>query len=326
MKLNNKGFAFSTMLYGALSLIIVVLLLVFNLLKSNNNETYYYSSIIEENLNKCIEEEIALENCYSSGINNCDTTSYYACIGFKNNTVVEGIRALEFFKDKVVSTGNGLYELSNGNLIFKGTSVNNYIQYSGDVWRIVSIEADGALKIAYTKYGKSLKWDADGSDEWKNSSLNNELNNIFYNTLQNNSIIDERVWKIGRIYDVVTTIDEMLEQEKQVIYSSADGAGAVGLLNASDYINASLNLSCSTDVLNSTSCSSWLSSYGGWVLNASNLIDGEQASAYYFRVGNKLTKKVVTEADNVIPVIYLKSSVKIISGDGTSSNPYVLER
>ena len=326
MRLNNKGFAFSTMLYGALSLIIVILLLVFNLLKSNNDETYYYSSIIEENLNKCVEEEIALENCYSSGNNNCDTTAYYACIGVKNNTIVEGVRLIEFLKDKVVTTGNGLYEDSNGDLIFRGTSVNNYVQYSGDVWRIVEVEASGIVKIAYTKYGKSLKWDAEGNSEWKNSSLNNELNNVFYNSLQNNSIIDQKPWKIGRIYDVVTTLDELIDQESQVLDSSTDGAGPVGLLNASDYIRASLNLACSSDVLNSTSCSSWLSSYGGWVLNASNLSEGEQAEAYYFKIGDKLTKKEITETDNVIPVVYLKSSIKIISGDGTSSNPYILER
>ncbi len=322
MKLNNKGFAFSTMLYGALSLIIVVLLLVFNLLKNNTDETYYYSSIIEENLNKCVEEEIALENCYSSGSANCDTTSYYACLGIKNNSVVESVRVIDLLKDKVVSSGNGLYEDSDGNLIFRGTTVNNYIQYSGDVWRIVEIEVNGSVKIAYTKYGKSLKWDVDDSSEWKVSSLNNELNNTFYATLQNNTLIEQKNWRIGRIYDEASTLDELIFQESQVLYSNS----LIGLLNASDYVKASLDASCKNDVLNSTSCTSWLSSYGGWVINASSTSEEESAKAYYFKIGDKLSKKNVSDNENVIPVLYLKSTVRIVSGDGTLSNPYMLER
>lgn len=324
MKINDKGFAFSTMLYGVLSLIIIVLILVFSLLKHTNDETYYYSSIIEENLNKCVEEEVALENCYTSNSSSCDTTSYYACLGINNSsTTVESIRAFDFLKDKTVSSGNGIYIADNGNLVFKGLNVNNYIQYSGDIWRIIEVEANGALKIAYTNYGKTLKWDANGSGEWKGSSLENELNNNFYLTLNNNSIIDKRDWNIGRIYDVAKTLTELIEQEELVKYN--DNNILVGIPNASDYVKASLNSSCSDDVLNSVNCNSWLSSYGGWLINSSYK-EAEEEMAYYFATGNKLLKKNVTEEEKVIPVIYLKSNVKIKGGDGTISNPYILER
>lgn len=85
-------------------------------------------------------------------------------------------------------------------------------------------------------------------------------------------------------------------------------------------------LPCKNDVLNSTSCTSWLSSYGGWVINASSTSEEESAKAYYFKIGDKLSKKNVSDNENVIPVLYLKSTVRIVSGDGTLSNPYMLER
>ena len=77
---NNKGFAFSTMLYGIFAVILVVLSLIFVLLKSTNDESYYYASKIEEELDECIMEEVALENCYAQS-SSCDTRSYYACLG-----------------------------------------------------------------------------------------------------------------------------------------------------------------------------------------------------------------------------------------------------
>lgn len=80
ININNKGFAFSTMLYGVFAVILVILSLIFMLLKSTNDESYYYASKIEEELDQCILEEVALENCFAQS-NSCDTRQYYACLG-----------------------------------------------------------------------------------------------------------------------------------------------------------------------------------------------------------------------------------------------------
>ena len=48
----------------------------------------------------------------------------------------------------VASSGDGLYYDENtGEYYFKGTNPNNYIEFSGDVWRIMSISPQGNLKI-----------------------------------------------------------------------------------------------------------------------------------------------------------------------------------
>ena len=126
--LNKKGFAFSTMLYGVLSLIMIVLLLLFGVLQSSDQETEYYTSVIEKNMNKCVNEEIALENCYTLGTSFCNTASYYSCLGIVKNGEVNAVRLSEFLKDKVVTSGNGLYKDEAGEMIHKGTEVNNYIR------------------------------------------------------------------------------------------------------------------------------------------------------------------------------------------------------
>ena len=56
-------------------------------MKYYNDENYYYSSEVEIKLSDCVFEEIALENCYSSG-GTCDPTAYYSCMGFENGDYV----------------------------------------------------------------------------------------------------------------------------------------------------------------------------------------------------------------------------------------------
>ena len=45
-----------------------------------------------------------------------------------------------------LNTGDGLYNY-NSKYYFSGASVNNYVMYNDEVWRIVSIEEDGGIKI-----------------------------------------------------------------------------------------------------------------------------------------------------------------------------------
>lgn len=333
MKLDNKGFAFSTMLYGVLAVIVVVLTLVFSILKSTKDETFYYSSVIEETLNKCIEEEIALENCYTSGINNCDPTTYYACLGIAGTETNNGLIIAEHLKKDIVTTGNGLYQdsIDTKRYVYRGTDVNNYISYSGLLWRIIGIEADGSVKLIYPTYTGMVEWDINDKDDWEGSSINNYLNNIFYSTLSDTSKLNKKIWRTGRIYDigtdVSTSILELLFQENTTEYVGATGnLGYIGLLNASDFIRASLDSDCHNNVLNSTTCASWLSPYKSWIINPSgNLAEDEGSQIAYYFDNNKLSSKVVTEKYNIAPVIFLNRTSVIVSGNGSLNDPFILK-
>lgn len=330
MKLNNKGFAFSTMLYGVLSLIIIVLMLVFSLLKSTKDETSYFSSEIEDNLNKCVFEEVALENCYTSG-SGCDATSYYACLGISGSTTgsTGGFIVAEKLKENVVTTGDGLYQdsVDAKRYVYRGSNVNNYVKYSGLIWRVVSIEADGSLKVVFPGYANTLQWDNTNKEDWGSSSLNNYLNNTFYASLSDTSGLVRKIWHTGRIYNTGTmTLLEISEQENRDEYSGTTGTeGMVGVLSSSDFIKASLSTTCSDDVMNSTTCASWLSVYKSWLINSNGDIAAENTQqAYYFNNDNKLSTTTVDSELNVLPTVFLKRTLVITTGDGTESNPYIV--
>ena len=100
--------------------------------------------------------------------------------------------------------------------------------------------------------------------------------------------------------------------------------GKVGLMSAADYGYASTSCTDSTNMNGSTDCknNNWIynSSYYQWTITP--------LSDYSNYVWNVNTSGLVYNYAHftlgVRPVLYLKSSVKITGGTGTSSDPYKL--
>lgn len=344
MKLNNKGFAFSTMLYGILTMMILTLMLIFGLMKYFKDESYYYSSEVEYNLNNCVFEEIALENCYSSG-GVCDPTAYYSCMGLDTDEYILETTLASIIREKAVTTGDGLYidDYSEGRYVFRGNSVNNYIKYSGLDWRIVSVEVDGSMKLMYPGYTEKLAWDVDGYDEWKDSSLNNYLMNDFSLKIADSSGFLQNVgWNVGWVYDTynkhvggncssndpLESTSIICEEKYSVFLGSKKGEGIIGLLNVSDYYNASSNDTCRNDAFGGHSCTNWLSSYPTWLINPkgdATVTNVPADHAYCIDASGNVTTSSLYDALNVVPVVYLDSMI-YVSGDGTLGNPYTVKQ
>lgn len=58
MKLNNKGFAISTVLYGLLALVILIIMLIFQVMRTSNNNSKALGQSITEELNDCRKERV----------------------------------------------------------------------------------------------------------------------------------------------------------------------------------------------------------------------------------------------------------------------------
>ncbi len=58
MKLNNKGFAISTALYGLLTLFIIILMIIFQILRGGSNNSKDVSEDIQKQLDSNREQRI----------------------------------------------------------------------------------------------------------------------------------------------------------------------------------------------------------------------------------------------------------------------------
>lgn len=78
MKLNNKGFAISTVLYGLLALVILIIMLIFQVMRTSNNNSKALGQSITEELNACRNQRINYQTCadskceeYNNDLNEC---------------------------------------------------------------------------------------------------------------------------------------------------------------------------------------------------------------------------------------------------------------
>ena len=201
-----------------------------------------------------------------------------------------------------------------------------------------------------------------GVNDWSKADLMTELNTLYYNSTSgtcyngiNNasttcnftstgldstaiSMIDDAVYHLGgsSSYSGLYADDYYNAERGTTVYSCStdDGAcprattwtGKIGLMYPSDYAYA-VDLSlCTKDGYNygNSTCKS-----NDWLLYSSSQWTIMPASsdayiAFYVYSTGRVYNDLVNLAYAARPVLYLKSDVTIVGGEGTSSNPYQL--
>lgn len=187
--------------------------------------------------------------------------------------------------DDVVTSGDGLYEDSyeNGRYVYKGNNPNNYIEFNGELWRIIAKETDGTYKIIRDQLSENRAFDeanyrttanntfCDSSYSGCNvygkvngifrlmsgqkmgtvtedSSLSKYLNKTYYNTLTSDAKnqVQTHAFNIG----VVLVYGG--GNQNNSIYSDLNGekafqwTGNIGLPNVTDILRANSDSRCNS--------------------------------------------------------------------------------
>lgn len=255
------------------------------------------------------------------------------------NTCINPSNASDSLIDKVVTSGDGLYKdkYEDGRYIYRGTNPNNYINFNNETWRIISVERDGRIKILRNALlDEQRVWDTESSDtttkSWdKPATLNTYLNNDYLNTILDSNKIFTSDWGIGTIDEDNNDLANQIVEE-----NSKKWNGKIGLISVSEYLRASTNESqCGTlqlynDAYNSCAQTNWMFISGKYF---SVITPVEYYNSYYRQtryvipfvyVNGELHLFSANVNSGVRPALYLSSSVKITSGDGSQSNPYIL--
>ncbi len=251
-----------------------------------------------------------------------------------------------------------MFTIENGGAFdyrYRGTEPNNYVTFNDEVWRIIGV-FNGHLKmirndsIGQYGYDNSVQ---NGSNVWESSQLKTLLNSgSYYNRTYGadcpgetvgetasctfastglgsvaKSMIESTSWDLGSITEAnyaTMTAGDFYEAER-VHSGSSTWTGEVGLMYSSDYGFSSGDSSCLSTPLKDygTSCqgSSWLSVMSGWTITP---VGGDNSKMFYLSGGNILTSQAYYSRIDIHPVVYLKTDVKILSGDGSSTDPYKL--
>lgn len=183
---------------------------------------------------------------------------------------------------------------------YKGLNVNNYLLFSGMLFRIVNVNDDGSVKIVTNSSIANVNYGVEGAN-FDSSNIKDWLNNYFYSKLYNTDyLVKDNTWCIDDT-NSVTNISNLCD---------VTATSNVGLLSLIDFNNSKVG---SQTYLGNT--------FEYWFLNRK---DSRFGYIYSFH-NNSLTESYDnTSLSGVRPVLVLKNDLYIISGDGTSSNPYTL--
>ena len=194
-----------------------------------------------------------------------------------------------------------------------GEDPNNYIWYSGKLWRAVSVANETKTTKLVTQWNIStVSYNANGNTAFEGSYMEDWLNDTSVDGFLGNLREPERFIVMDTKWDA--TMDDRDLGSIIRPNGSSISTSAVGLLNVYEYqssnnggTNGYLNNGLSWWTL------TWMSgSYGDGMRTVANTGDISYTST-------------TSGGTGIRPSINLKPSVKIVDGDGTADTPYKLE-
>ena len=190
--------------------------------------------------------------------------------------------------------------------IYKGDNPDNYLKLNGTIWRILSNNSDGSIKIVSNEQTAQISWDTEGSTEFDNSTVKTYLNSTFYPSL--NNVTEFKTSDFCLNYN-----GEQCTKKENI---------TVGLLTTEDYLNASNNLKCISGTETECTKGNYLSDFSEtngpeYTLNSVN-------NNIYTIDKGILNKTSSSAALNVRPVLTIDKSAKLVGGTGSKDNPYLI--
>lgn len=249
---------------------------------------------------------------------------------YKTKTLQETL-----IKDSLVETGNGLYKV-NDEYIFKGDNVNNYIKLNDVLYRIISINSDGSVRLMENKknsentmttwddrYNTEKQYNA-GINNYSSNGLNSRIKDKIHNIYEGDTYTDDvKAYFINKESCIgKRSINEL---ENTGIYECAVKSESypISILALYEYSRASLDPNC-TGIVNS-SCTNYnyftSISNGFWTLTADK---DTSYKAYKISSGSVMISNASNPAYLLIVINIDGNTVINSEGNGSFKTPYII--
>ena len=214
------------------------------------------------------------------------------------------------------------------------------------------VSGQNLVKIIRADSIGGLAWHKSNTNDWTASSLMNLLNGAYYNSQNGNGgeycygysttvpagncdytesgindtyrpMIENVTWHLGGHSTSGATADTFYTAER-----GTTATGYIGLMYPSDYGYSVLSSSCARTTnlssYNKATCAgqSWLYGQGTeWTITPSS---SNSSNVFYLHLNGRLTNISAYNGYSARPVLYLDSSVYVIDGNGSISDPYII--
>ena len=187
-----------------------------------------------------------------------------------------------------------------------GENPNNYIWYSGKLWRAVSIDpSDNSVKLVTDRAVTTVSYD-DSSNSYEDSNIKEWLNDTSVDGFLGNLREPEKFMKMDSKWNATAMTDTSKPPKTTIVTSP------VGMLNSYEYESSLGGNSYNNGYLNIR--------LDTWILNP---YDNNRSIAVTSS-GEFNTDVGYLNSYGIRPTINLQSSIKIVDGSGTEDDPYRL--
>ena len=286
----------------------------------------------------------------SKDIENYNNGSFYTCLNSGSCNELINIKELSSDNEEYhiikynlligyLAGSNGLRRLTNNNYSYYGDNPNNFIYQNCtneldnktcELWRIIGFVYDQKeekylTKLVNTSYLKKTKY-SEESQKWSDSLINKYFKEEYR---LNNNYMAEYSYKQENLLNLKSKIGNINYLPDEIV-------DKVSILSLSDYLNASICENRNIEEYDSACLkNNWLNKNNSeWTMTTKyeepyndseteELITPENNTIY--TVGNEIKDETIDNEFNVRPVIYLKSRMLLVSGDGTLDNPYIIK-
>lgn len=288
-----------------------------------------FNSLVEAKLikpfEKLLKDKTASCTAYVTIENNNENYVYipYLDCGEKYKT--------SYLSDKILSngtttSGDGIYEIE-GNYVFRGEKVNNYVSFAGITWRILRINSDKSIRLIETVHEDSYVWDdryntdkksSTGISDYRVSRIKDTLTGFYdklFSSSEKSYIVKQNVC-IGKRYEQDENLSNSIECSETLDNQY------VSLIQANEFALASIDNNCKTILSNECTNYNYLATFKRtyWTITG---VAGRTDKVY--KISKNVNSTIASGSSSTNMVIHLTGNVRYKSGDGTIDNPYVIK-
>lgn len=229
---------------------------------------------------------------------------------------------------KLDEYGNGVYEM-DGEYVYRGDDVKNYVSFNNQLWRIVKVDKDGDIELIYAeeKNKNRAQWDTRYNSQIgkyygvTDDYLQTNMRKVLVQFYDEN--IDEQLKKyiVSKNICIGSKEEDDLENS-EIECSKIKENEKIGLLRVTDYPKASLDLGCTQYDAAECTNRNWISEseVDTWLLTP---VADNSYEMYILNGSIKIKKAYQTNEIN--PVIYINNDVINLYGDGNYESPYIIK-
>ena len=225
----------------------------------------------------------------------------------EHNTEVESNLIVDSIIEKRSYTDldNGLiYDDNTKTYTFKGKVDNNYLEYSGVLFRILSVNENNEVKAVAENILTIL--DGNLKNGFEKSNINTWLNK---STINHSGIFENNLFDSDKLLINTTMCVDKINDLTKITCNKKNTQNKIGILSLNDYYV-------------SGGKESFLNIGDTYFLNTLN---SEGANYYVTSTGDIALDNTNKKALGIRAVITISGSSEIISGDGSKEKPYNIE-